>query len=62
MGVSVVYRDTERGTSKIQSFIDIEDFPAMLAAGGLGDAMIDESLLLSLKQSNRTKDYSWLGV
>ena len=62
VGVSVVYRDTERGTSKIQSFIDIEDFPAMLAAGGLGDAMIDESLLLSLKQSKRTKDYSWLGV
>lgn len=62
MGVSVVYRDTERGTSKIQSFIEIENFPAMLAAGGLGDAMIDESLLLSLKQSKHTKDYSWLGV
>lgn len=62
IGVSVVYRDTERGTSKIQSFIEIENFPAMLAAGGLGDAMIDESLLLSLKQSKHTKDYSWLGV
>lgn len=62
MGVSVVYRDRERGTSKIQSFIEIENFPAMLAAGGLGDAMIDESLLLSLKSSKRTKDYSWLGV
>ncbi len=62
MGVSVVYRDKVRGTSKIQSFIEIENFPAMLAAGGLGDAMIDESLLLSLKRSKRTKDYSWLGV
>lgn len=62
MGVSVVYRDRDRGTSKIQSFIEIENFPAMLAAGGLGDAMIDERLLLSLKPSKRTKDYSWLGV
>lgn len=62
MGVSVVYRDKERGTSKIQSFIEIENFPAMLAAGGLGDAMIDESLLSALKQSKPTKDYSWLGV
>ena len=58
----MVYRDQERGTSKIQSFIEIENFPAMLAAGGLGDAMIDESLLSSLKQSKHTKDYSWLGV
>ena len=41
---------------------DIENFAAMLAAGGLGDAMIDESLLDSLKQSKQTKDYSWLGV
>lgn len=62
MGVSVVYRDKERGTSKIQSFIEIENFPVMLAAGGLGDAMIDESLLSALKQSKHTKDYSWLGV
>ncbi len=62
VGVSVVYRDKERGTSKIQSFIEIKNFPAMLAAGGLGDAMIDESLLSSLKQFERTKDYSWLGV
>lgn len=62
MGVSVVYRDKERGTGKIRSFIDIENFPAMLAAGGLGDAMIDESLLSVLKQSKHTTDYSWLGV
>ena len=54
MGVSVVYRDKVRGTSKIQSFIEIENFPAMLAAGGLGDAMIDESLLLSLKRCQKT--------
>lgn len=62
MGVSVVYRDKDRGTSKIKSFIDIDDFQSMLTSGGLGDAMIDESLLNSLKQSKHTKDYSWLGV
>ena len=62
MGVSIVYRDKDRGTSKIQSFIDIENFAGMLAAGGLGDALIDESLLHSLKQSKQIKDYSWLGV
>ncbi len=62
VGVSVVYRDKDRGTSKIKQFIDIENFPAMLAAGGLGTAMLDESLLDALKQSKQKKDYSWLGV
>lgn len=62
VGVSVVYREKERGTSKIKSFVDIENFPAMLAAGGLGDAMIDESLLTALKQKKQIKDYSWLEV
>lgn len=62
MGVSVVYRDRDRGTSKIKSFIDIDNFPAMLASGGLGNAMINESLLNSLKQPENEKDYSWLEV
>lgn len=62
LGVSAVYRENEKGTSKIKAFIDIDDFPAMLAAGGLGDAMIDESLLKTLQQENQTKDFSWLGV
>lgn len=62
LGVSVVYREKERGTSKIRSFVEIEDFPAMLASGGLGNAMIDESLLVSLKKSKTAEDYSWLGV
>ena len=62
VGVSVVYREKDRGTSKIKSFIDIDDFPAMLAAGGLGTAMLDESLLIALKSSKQEKDYSWLGV
>lgn len=62
MGVSVIYRDKDRGTSKIKAFVDIENFAAMLAAGGLGDAMIDERLIDALKQPKQEKDYSWLEV
>lgn len=62
IGVSVVYREKERGTSKITSFVDIDHFPSMLASGGLGNAMIDESLVDALKNEKKTKDYSWLGV
>lgn len=62
VGVSVVYRDKEKGGSKIISFVDIDNFPAMLAAGGLGNAMIDESLLAALKEEKQKKDFSWLGV
>lgn len=62
MGVSVVYRKKNKGTSEISSFIDIDNFPSMLAAGGLGNAMIDESLIVALKEEQHKKDYSWLGV
>ena len=62
VGVSVVYREQERRTSKITSFVDIDNFPSMLANGGLGNAMIDESLMAALKNKKQTKDYSWLGV
>lgn len=61
-GVSVVYRERERGTSKIISLVDIQNFPSVLAAGGLGNAMIDESLLKIIKNKQEKKDYSWLGV
>ena len=62
VGVSVVYREKEKGTSKITSFVDIDNFPSMLATGGLGNAMIDESLTDTLKSEKDKKDYSWLGV
>jgi AAA15 family ATPase/GTPase len=62
IGVSMVYRDKERGTSKITPVVDISNFPAMLAAGGLGNAMINESLLSALKDDEIENDYSWLGV
>ena len=62
VGVSVVYRKKDKGTSKIASFVDIDNFPSMLVSGGLGNAMIDESLIAALKEEPRKKDYSWLGV
>ena len=62
VGVSVVYREKEKGTSTVMSFVDINNFPAMLATGGLGNAMIDESLISALKSAKQNKDYSWLGV
>lgn len=61
-GVSVVYRDKGRGTSRIKALVEIENFPAVLVSGGLGDAMIDESLLSAVKELKTVKDYSWLGV
>lgn len=62
IGVSVVYRENERGTSKFVSFVDIEDFPAILASGGLGDAMINNHLISAIKNDRKENDYSWLGV
>ncbi len=62
VGVSVVYRENEKGTSKFVPFVDIDDFPAILAAGGLGDAMIDNRLISAIKDEKNTEDYSWLGV
>jgi hypothetical protein len=54
----VVYRETEKGTSKFISFVDMDDFPAILAAGGLGSAMLDNRLISSIKGEKTTKDYS----
>ena len=62
VGVSVVYREKEKGTSKFVPFVDIDDFPAILAAGGLGDAMIDNRLISAIKDEKKSEDYSWLGV
>ena len=61
VGVSIVYRENEKGTSKIVSFVDIDTFPALLATGGLGNAMTDNRLLSTIKEK-KEKDYTWLGV
>ena len=62
MGVSVVYREGEKGTSKFVSLMDIEQSPELFATGGIGDAMIDNSLIKMIKEPRQTPDTSWLGV
>ena len=62
VGVSIVYRESEKGTSKFIPFIDIDEFPSMLATGGLGDAMINNRLISSIKEEKRVPDYSWMEV
>lgn len=62
VGVSVVYRENKSGTSKFIPFVDVDEFPAILASGGLGNAMIDNRLITSIKQEKEPMDYSWLGV
>ena len=62
LGVSVVYRENEKGTSKFVSLVDIERYSEIFARGGLGNAMVDESLINLIKAPKIQKDYSWLGV
>ena len=62
LGVSVVYRDREKGTSNFISLVDIEQYPKLLAKGGLGDAMLDDSIINMIKNPLQQADYEWLGV
>jgi len=61
-GVSVVYRDNEKGTSKITSILKIDKLPEMILNGGVGTAMTDQELLKNIKNSDIVKDLSWMGV
>lgn len=62
LGVSVVYREAEKGTSTFVSLMDIEKSPELFALGGIGDAMIDNSLIKMIKEPRQTPDTSWLEV
>ncbi len=62
IGVSIVYRENEKGTSKFIPFVDVDNFVAILAAGGLGDAMVNNHLMSAIKDTKEDMDYSWLGV
>nr|WP_321000336.1 hypothetical protein [Blautia coccoides] len=62
LGVSVVYRDKEKGTSRFIPFVDVKQSPKILASGGLGYAMAEETLTDSIKSTDTSIDYSWLGV
>ena len=60
--MSVVYRDNEKGTSKITSILKIDKLPEMILNGGVGTAMTDQELLKNIKNSDIVKDLSWMGV
>lgn len=62
LGVTVVYREREKGTSKFIPFVDMEQAAEILAKGGIGDAMIEDSLVKGLKEKRGQVDFSWLGV
>ena len=60
LGVSVVYRENVKGTSKFVPFVDIESYPTIFMRGGIGNAMIDEYLLNLIKGRRKKRDYSWM--
>jgi predicted ATPase len=63
LGVSVAYRDEKTGESLFQPFVDVKDYPKLLAMGGLGDSVVDDSLIKAIKTpSTVDNDLSWLGV
>lgn len=60
IGVSVVYREKQKFTSKFISFIDIEDYHKLIISGGLGDAMVNDSLIRAIKEEKKEQDFSWV--
>jgi predicted ATPase len=61
-GVVIAYREEKGGTSKFQSFIDINDYARILMRG-LGDSVIDDSLIHSIKKpKNKKVNLSWMEV
>jgi predicted ATPase len=63
IGVSIAYRNEENGGSEFIQFVDINKYPNLLAKGSLGDLVINDEILKSIKDKGRKhKDYSWMGV
>ncbi|MEG0963477.1 MAG: ATP-binding protein [Lachnospiraceae bacterium] len=61
-GVNIAYRNSEDGSGKIVQFTKIDDMPALLANGKLGDVFTDGKILNFIKEDKIQTDYSWLGV
>lgn len=60
MGVSVAYRDIEKGSSQIMPFIDMDNHGYILAAGGIGTA--EEKNQLVMKEYVQEQLPQWLEV
>lgn len=52
LGVSVAYRDLENKAGKFIPFVDIKNYPGLLAIGGIGNALEKESILHAIKDSS----------
>jgi predicted ATPase len=63
IGVSIGYRNEEDGGSEFIQFVDINKYPKLLAQGNLGDLVITDEILKSIKLKRRNNnDYTWLEV
>lgn len=63
IGVSIAYRNEKSGGSEFIQFIDIDKYPKLLAKGNLGDLVVSDEILKSIKyKSRRNIDYSWMEV
>ena len=50
LGVSIVYRDASTNVSRIIPFVDVQNQAAILASGGIGDALESDSILRAIKE------------
>lgn len=63
IGVVICYRNENTGSSKFIQFIDIHQYPQLLAKGNIGDLMVDDEILKTIKGSKRKKrNLDWMGV
>ncbi len=62
LGVSVVYREQKKGDSLFIPFVDIKEYPRLLAKGGVGDALTDDSLIRMIRLSEQHQDNAEQGV
>ena len=59
-GVVVVYRDDDEGDGRFVPLIKINNMPALLANGKLGDVFTSDMILKYIKTDKASDDYSWL--
>ena len=59
-GVVVVYRDDKEGDGRFVPLIKINNMPALLANGKLGDVFTSDMILKYIKTDKASDDYSWL--
>ena len=59
LGVSVAYRDADTNASRFIPFVEIQHQEAILASGGIGDALESDSLLQLIKEKKKYKAFEF---